>query len=208
MKPKTSLFIAIAALIFFICMTVFVKQGIVEGFNETIYTMVERTIAPALTTAALWISNAGQWYVYLPIVAILIIIPGARLKIGLPVAISVSVSAIVNSVLKIIFAVPRPVVNQLVEVTGYGYPSGHVMNCVVFFGMCAYMFLRFSKRKQYKPACLIAVVGFVLLMGFSRVYLGVHTVTDALGGYLAGIVILSASICIMNFPRGKAEAEE
>ena len=180
----------------FICLTVLVKGGHARGLNELIAGQLEKQIAPALTAAAIFISNIGQWYVYLPVSVVLLIIPRTRLKIGLPVALSISASAITNNALKIIFAVPRPGGYGLVQESGFGYPSGHVMNCVVFFGMLAYLFCRYSNRKPYKAICLTAAAASALLMGLSRVYLGVHTVTDALGGCMAGLTMLFSAITI------------
>jgi membrane-associated phospholipid phosphatase len=99
-------------------------------------------------------------------------------------------SAYVNNVLKNMLAHPRPFVRdptvQLHKsgVEGYGLPSGHSQSSVVVWG-----FLAHHLRKRW--AWIVAIL-LMVLVGFSRVYLGVHFPTDVLGGWVLGAVILVA----------------
>jgi len=127
------------------------------------------------------------------------------MKIGLPIAGALSASAILGPlVLKNIFAIERPDLNQLIDISGFGYPSGHAMNAAVFFGMCAIMALRYCKNKPLKIGLTIGAGICILLVGLSRIYLGVHTLTDVIGGYAAGSVIVCAVILIEARMREKA----
>jgi len=189
MKHRKTIVTSVTLLLLFIVLAICVITGIAQGFNDNLYGRVEHIINPTLTTAAIWTSNIGSAFFYLPMLALLLIIPRTRVKIGLPVALTLAASAIANAVLKAIFAVDRPDVNRLVHAGGFGFPSGHAMNATVFFIFFAYLLARHSSLKPAKIAAAAAVL-IVLLIGFSRIYLGVHTVTDVLGGYLAGVVIL------------------
>jgi undecaprenyl-diphosphatase len=81
----------------------------------------------------------------------------------------------------------RPMYDRIIEISGYSFPSGHAMISIAFFGMLAYLlvqnysFLRRNKKVIYSVTAL-----FIALVGFSRVYLGVHYPTDVLGGFAAG----------------------
>jgi undecaprenyl-diphosphatase len=100
-----------------------------------------------------------------------------------------------NLLLKDIFARPRPHFERplLVE-TSYSFPSGQAMESLVVYGMLAYFaVLTFSGRGKRAGSVGGAAV-LVILIGFSRVYLGAHYVSDVIGGFAAGGAWLSAVI--------------
>jgi undecaprenyl-diphosphatase len=98
---------------------------------------------------------------------------------------------------KLIVARPRPA-PDLVEVyrtvTGYSFPSGHVVHYVAFYGIIGYLVwcqLRASPPPGAFARAVLRVVlvlccALVVLVGPSRVYLGAHWPTDVLAGYLLG----------------------
>jgi membrane-associated phospholipid phosphatase len=96
-------------------------------------------------------------------------------------------SAYVNSGLKDVFRHPRPfdldTTVKLHEVGGYGLPSGHSQSAVVVWGTVA---VEFRKRWLW-----IVAVALMVLIGFSRIYLGVHFPTDVLAGWTVGAVVLA-----------------
>lgn len=102
----------------------------------------------------------------------------------------VAMSAAANWVIKRIVASPRPdpaLVNVHEELTTYGFPSGHVMFAVVCFGGLAIVLSSLQGRNVI--ATRVAQVILVLLivaMAMSRVYLGAHWPSDAVGALLIG----------------------
>jgi membrane-associated phospholipid phosphatase len=89
--------------------------------------------------------------------------------------------------------------NGLISATGYAFPSGHSSGIVVFFGLLLYIvwpYLRSSSTKTLLCALSIAVI---LIVGFDRIYLNVHWLSDVLGGYLLGIFWLSFSISTFQY---------
>ena len=109
-------------------------------------------------------------------------------------------SPYVNAVLKDWFADPRPfeldpaVKRHDTGVEGYGLPSGHSQNAVVLWGTIA---AGFRKRWLWIVAILLMV-----LIGFSRIYLGVHFPTDVLGGWAVGAIFLAVYLALQ--PRVEA----
>ena len=103
-------------------------------------------------------------------------------------------SPYVNSVLKDAFADPRPfeldptVQRRFSGAEGYGLPSGHAQNAVVLWGTMAICF-----RKAWLWAVAILLM---VLIGFSRIYLGVHFPTDVLGGWVVGAVLLGIYVAV------------
>jgi undecaprenyl-diphosphatase len=170
----------------------------VEGFNDYIYSLAALTISPGMTIIMKFISNMGEWFVYTPLALLLLFLPKTRFNVGIPAATVLLISAILNPLLKQLFHIPRPDINQLVNVTGFGFPSGHAMNGMAFVGICAYLFCRYSNKRGAKSFITLASVLYLLLIGFSRLYLGVHSATDVIGGYFFGVVIVSAAIMIIN----------
>jgi len=197
-KSKTLVGILTALLIAFAVLAILVLNGTLQGFNATVYTQVEKWISPLLTNIMVGISSIGEWFIYLPIGLLFLIIPKSRLKIGVPVTLAVCASAALNIVLKQLFAVERPGINRLITETGYGFPSGHAMNGAVFIGLCAYLFIGYLYKRPLKIVVVSISFVFMLLMGLSRIYLGVHTLTDILGGYLAGLIVLIIAILILR----------
>ena len=199
MENKKTIFILLIALLLFIVLTVLVvtENTPVQAFNHAIYAPIARLINPTLTTAATLTGNLTHWYTYTPIIFILLIIPSTRIKIGVPLAIALSISALTGPIiLKNILAIERPNINPLIDIGGFGYPSGHSINAAVFFGMCAIMVLRYSTNKSLKIGLTAFAIISIFLVGLSRIYLGVHTVTDVIGGYIAGIVVICGVILI------------
>lgn len=113
--------------------------------------------------------------------------------IGFRAGMLLIISGGLNSALKMFFHTPRPYwidgsVKALTSETSFGLPSGHSQNSAAIWGMVAH-----STRKR--AAMIIAVI-VVFLIGFSRIYLGVHFLHDVLTGWLAGILLVIMYVSI------------
>lgn len=104
----------------------------------------------------------------------------------------------INGLLKNLFRIPRPFAAALGDLNrklvslryeeSFSWPSNHAQNTTVMWG---YLAFRAKKRWLVVPMAVLA-----LLVGFSRMYLGVHTHVDVLGGWIAGVVCLSVGLWI------------
>jgi undecaprenyl-diphosphatase len=99
------------------------------------------------------------------------------------------ITSLIIKILKEIFQRARPL-NSLIAETSQSFPSGHATFAVVFFGLLTYFFV----TKKYKFATIFTSTFIILLIGFSRIYLRVHWLTDVLGGFVWGSVILILGI--------------
>ena len=199
MDSKKIIIILITSLSLFIALTALVitEHTPTQSFNDAFYAPIAELITPSLTTVSIVIGSLTHWYTYAPIILLLLALPKTRRDVGIPLAITLSASAILGPViLKNILAIERPVANQLIDPGGFGYPSGHSMNAVVFFIMCAIMIIRHSSKATVKIGFTFFAIASILLVGLSRIYLGVHTFTDVIGGYLIGTVVVCSSILI------------
>ena len=182
----------------FVIIAIFTIADKAQNLNDMAAKIIQSFESPLLTIIMKFITNIGEWFVYLPIALLLLALPQARFSYGLPTSLTLAVSAVLNTALKLFFAIPRPDTHRLITETGYGFPSGHAMNGMAFVGICVCLFIHYSQNKPHKIAMLAAAVCFMLLMGFSRIYLGVHNLTDVLAGYAAGIFLFQLVFSVVK----------
>jgi membrane-associated phospholipid phosphatase len=106
-------------------------------------------------------------------------------------------------VLKAIVERPRPALSDhVVFVNSWSYPSGHSLNSMAVLGLLTVLAIR-ERPGALRRTALAALGGFlVVVVGFSRVYLGVHWPSDVLAGWLIGVLWLTISITIAHLVRG------
>jgi undecaprenyl-diphosphatase len=113
-------------------------------------------------------------------------IDGKR-AVALFVALSITGGAVLVSLLKFSFARPRPeLVSHLINVNSFSFPSGHATMAAVTYLTLGVLLARVQKRRRMKLYLLTVALILVLLVGFTRVYLGVHWPTDVLAGWCIG----------------------
>jgi beta-lactamase class A len=111
--------------------------------------------------------------------------------LSLYIAVTGVMAGLLNQFLKGIFARARPdLAEALRQAHGYSFPSGHAMGSMVVLGSLAYVVMRIRGRWRLRSATVAALLSSVLAVGISRVYLGVHWISDIAAGYVAGMVWL------------------
>ncbi|APP16816.1 MULTISPECIES: phosphatase PAP2 family protein [Bacillus] len=96
----------------------------------------------------------------------------------------------VNHELKGLFARDRPAFDHLVNETYYSFPSGHSMNAATIYPFIAYLFIEMVPWLKKRQKAVYMVTGcYVLMIGISRMYIGVHYVTDVAGGFAIGLAL-------------------
>jgi undecaprenyl-diphosphatase len=139
----------------------------------------------------------GGWSSVLVVVIIGILV---WWRIGRLEAIMIPVGGLitlVNTALKLAINRPRPsadLVHVLSSEQGNGFPSGHAFFAIVILGLLAYFAFINLKNRTIRMVVLVGLIALILLIGTSRVYLGVHWPSDVIGGYLIGGVFLTALI--------------
>jgi undecaprenyl-diphosphatase len=111
--------------------------------------------------------------------------------------------AVLHLILKSAFHRARPDDDWLTAVQGYSFPSGHALGAVLFYGTLAYLVVRLCRMPGDRPVrryLFVSVCAAVVFwVGVSRVYLGVHFLSDVLGGWSAGVFWLS--LCLASVHR-------
>lgn len=114
-----------------------------------------------------------------------------------------------NLVLKAVFARERPVfADPLVVERFYSFPSGHAMLSMICYGLFAYFLMGRLRRTRVKALVLALALVAILMIGFSRLYLGVHFFSDVVAGYLAGGAWLFACIAALAYIRQRQLVRE
>jgi membrane-associated phospholipid phosphatase len=105
------------------------------------------------------------------------------------------VAQLLTWMLKATFERPRPSFDDPVATAGwFSFPSGHALSSLVLYGALAYVFADRLRPPRARVAGLVAAGLLVAAIGFSRLYLGVHYLTDVLAGYSAGLALLLLAI--------------
>ena len=117
---------------------------------------------------------------------------------------------IANMAMKNLFLRPRPtIVPHLRDVSSTSFPSGHAMESAIIYLTLGAMLMRLAERRITKIYCIGIAVFMTLLVGISRVYLGVHYPTDVVAGWMFGF--FWASLCWIvarRFEKESGVAEE
>jgi membrane-associated phospholipid phosphatase len=113
-------------------------------------------------------------------------------------AIALVGGTLLNLEMKELFARPRPVfVTPLHIEHNFSFPSGHAMSSLITYGIISYFLWRETARRFVRVLIVIAAVLLIALIGLSRMALGVHYLTDVIGGFIAGGIWLG--MCIAAF---------
>ncbi len=140
------------------------------------------------------------------LIALLLIYKPTRVKVGLPVGISEAAAYAIYQTIKNLVGRARPdAILHLVEQGGFSFPSGHSVTSMVVYGLAIYLIRRYCKNEKLKNILTVVFGLLIVLIGFSRIYVGVHWPTDVLAGWSLGISILSLSIFIQEKRRHKGE---
>jgi undecaprenyl-diphosphatase len=202
--------VCIAAVVLFASVAALVARGATERFDRAVLLALDGISRPWLDGAALEITSLGSAYV----TSVILVIATALLwqtrhrYSAVLLWIALAGGWVLNWLLKSLFARPRPeLVEWRVPYAGQtSYPSGHAMSAMVFYGTLAYLVTRLEPTRALRRLTTAVFGGVILLVGLSRVYLGVHYPSDVVGGFLVGLAwatLCALGIEAVRFFRGR-----
>jgi undecaprenyl-diphosphatase len=116
--------------------------------------------------------------------------------------------AILNLILKAAIARPRPPLTTPVHAGFFAFPSGHATSSMVVYATLAYLIVRDAPGTATRTLTILVAALVVLLIGLSRIYLGVHYATDVVGGYLIGFVWADLWVLLFEIRQERKGREE
>jgi undecaprenyl-diphosphatase len=199
------LMIAVGALFFFAWLADEVLEGGTQAMDETVRILVHGFASQPLTLLMNFVTVLGST-LFLSTVFVcvfIIFIRKNRKRAAILITMTMAGAVILNFVLKVSFARPRPVPFFDTPLpNSYSFPSGHALFAVCFYGVLAWIFVELTGKHLLKYLIWVTAVFLVLLIGISRIYLGVHYPSDVMAGYAASIVwvitIISADYVLKN----------
>ena len=177
------------------------STSLVYEADRAVETGMQNIRQPALTTLLTTVTKIGGFAGMASLASVVAAILFIRKERASAVFILVTVAGgeLLNLGLKAIFARARPdLALAIYKATGYSYPSGHAMGSCITFGAISYIVLRQPWKWRVKSAVLAFAVTMVVLIGLSRIYLGVHWTSDILGAWSAATVWLASAIVALE----------
>jgi undecaprenyl-diphosphatase len=158
----------------------------------------------ALTNIFTWITVLGQSQVTLVfiIISVAVLWLWQKRYCILPLLIAVAGSEVFTYFGKLVFHRPRPEMAVYAE-RSFSFPSGHAAIAVAFYGFAGYLLIRFSQSWSRKVNIFFTTILIIIAIGFSRVYLGVHYISDVWSGYLVGAMWLIIAASFSEWLRHK-----
>ncbi len=153
-----------------------------------------------LVTALQVLSTIGSAAVYFPLfVAVAAWLVWRRLpRLAAFVVVTVAVSPLLNGLVKLVVDRARPVVaDPVTHASGMSFPSGHAQSAIVAASVLLLVFLPVLRR-PWRTVAVTLAVAWVLAIGFARVTLSVHYVSDVLAGYVLGAAWVAGTVAAFN----------
>jgi membrane-associated phospholipid phosphatase len=202
--------LAIAVLLHSVATFALLAQAYAAGWqlvevDARVATTLHTHVVPSATTALTAVTTLGST----PFLALVAAAAGAyllqegRRRDAVLVGIALVGSQLLTWILKTVFERPRPAFEDPVATADwFSFPSGHALSSIALYGALAYLFGR-RLPSRARAACFYGVALLVAAIGFSRLYLGVHFLTDVLAGYSAGLAWLLLVIAALHTRRSR-----
>lgn len=188
--------VGFGAVVGLIAAWVVVRDGRPGGVDLAAQRYAVRHRSEVATVALKLVSHLGAAVV---IVAVLLVVGGVVFvrrhdsRRAFALAGSYVGALVLYDVIKILVARPRPsLAERLSSVTGWSFPSGHATQSVAFWGMLA-VAVSAGRSAAVRRALWVGAIAIALAVGLSRVYLGVHWISDVVAGWTLG----AAWLCLL-----------
>ncbi|TWJ32389.1 LssY C-terminal domain-containing protein [Geobacter argillaceus] len=169
--------------------------------------------AEMLVKGFLWITLLGKAKVVLSVATLFTVLFWIRKnrEFILPFWLTLAGSGVFSLLGKLAFHRQRPLGISVFTEASFSFPSGHATIAAAFYGFIVYYLWRQAQNWNIRLNLLFGGSALILAIGFSRLYLGVHFLSDVLGGYLLGFLWLILGICMVErhlFARSGMQAPE
>jgi len=185
--------VAALALTGFVVLALLAAAHQFSALDHQARALVHLTRLPLLDPAMMGVSGLGENYGLIPLITLGVAAlwrPSRRWAVVLPLL--MAGTGVLQLVAKWAIDRPRP------NLSAWGFPSGHVLSLVVFFGLMTYLLTSSRLARCWRWLGYAGCAATVLAVAFSRLYLEAHWVTDVAGGFTLGLAYLLLAICLVE----------
>jgi undecaprenyl-diphosphatase len=183
---------------------VIIIEGLISGtalipLNLVVEQAVMQMRTPFLTTFFVIVTKMGNTFALSSaavVIAVILFIKGRSYDAAI-IVLAMLIAVLSLVVLKNTFQITRPG-SEIVDVSGWSFPSGHATIATTFFFLLAHAFFGRLKTLSGKIILILGSVVGAGLICFSRLYLGAHWALDILGGIALGLLSVSFTILVFN----------
>jgi undecaprenyl-diphosphatase len=193
-----------------------VRDGPLTRFDTSaandLHGWVRRSPAAVDVLQAVSFTGSPPWLAVLVIAAVVYTLRRRRWRLALFLVVTSLAGGAIDTAVKVAVDRDRPSVEAPVATArGQSFPSGHAMSSTVVYGALLLVLLpALPPRRRWRRAVLAASVALVLSIGFTRLALGVHYISDVLGGFALGLAWLAASTAgfsVWRVERGQSSVD-
>jgi undecaprenyl-diphosphatase len=185
------LLLAVVALMFLAWLAQEMAGGDTMRLDNQIRTAIHRHASPNLTAAMRVITQIGSpaALIGLGLLAGFLFLRAGERRAVILFAMTMLGASLLNFTLKRTFHRPRPVpFFDTPSPSSYSFPSGHALFAFCFYGVIASIIAARIRSRLFRGIVWSAAIGLIAVIGFSRIYLGVHYPTDVAAGYAAALI--------------------
>ncbi|MCT9852374.1 phosphatase PAP2 family protein [Priestia megaterium] len=184
---KLSILLALILLSSFVIISIVVKLEKLDKFDQWLLSNIHKNHSSFLTKVMKFLDFIGSTYFIIGVSLLLLFYLYFMMKdrlMSVLFIVTMLGERLLGEGLKPLLRRSRPNGQHLIEVDGHSFPSQHAMNTFVLYGFLLFILWRHVKNKKMKVLLTLIVITIILVMGLSRIYLGVHHPSDVIGGYL------------------------
>lgn len=204
-ERRPFLIAAASGLAVFVLVAILMRTGVLDGLDSRIadFFAAHHRRQP-FEAIAETLDRAGTWWLLILLIAAFVggLWWSGRMVQAVYLGVSIAVALILNPILKVAFARPRPT-DALVDVSSAAFPSGHTTTATTIATALAVI----AWPTRWRWPMIAAAAIFSLAMGVSRVYLAAHWAADVLAGWALGFTIAMAVRAVVPWPSLEEAAE-
>lgn len=181
--------ILVLGLLLFFYLVRLINANTISVLDNYIYNLIKGFISPKMTPIVKFITEFGNYTVMIPVI-ILFYLFNKDKSFNRYFTINLVAIFTSNFIVKNIIRRDRPIDINLIIENGFSFPSGHSMVSFAFYGFIIYYVYCSHLSKLEKTIIISILTLLVLMIGLSRIYLGVHYASDVIGGFVLALVYL------------------